>query len=150
MTRARGSGKTGRVNKDGAGRRSHRPTAETASPSSCSAPWEHLSDGVAAAIGIATPTLQQHYQEEITFGRARKLREVLVLLLQAGRKGNVAALKHLEARLVVAGRRDAANHPDEDPAPKPRVGKKSSRQPRRREPASAAIGVTDLGAGKPN
>jgi hypothetical protein len=61
---------------------------------------------IAMAIGISTPTLEKHFEEELLHGRARKRAEVLRLLYAAARKGNVTAQKQLH--LITATQAAAA------------------------------------------
>lgn len=58
---------------------------------------------IARAIGIAKDTLELHFAEELKTGYAKKRREVLDLLFKAAKKGNVTALRTLEAMTRVAG-----------------------------------------------
>lgn len=84
-------------------------------------------DEIAIAIGCSTPTLTKHFDAELTTGAAKRRREVVNLLYQTARKGNVSAQKKLEEMTQAAAL--AAARMDEEPAPdatqKPsRLGKK--------------------------
>lgn len=51
---------------------------------------------IAKALGITRPTLEKHFKEEISIGAAVRRAEVIGLLYKQARKGNIAAIKHLE------------------------------------------------------
>jgi hypothetical protein len=51
---------------------------------------------IAVSMRIDRQTLEKHFVEEIEFGHARRRGEVVDMLFQAARNGNVSALKALE------------------------------------------------------
>ena len=51
---------------------------------------------IAVSMRIDRQTLEKHFAEEIEFGHSRRRGEVVDMLFQAARKGNVSALKALE------------------------------------------------------
>lgn len=48
---------------------------------------------IAAGLGLARDTLNKYFFDEMSIGRARKRREVVVSMFRAAKKGNVAAQK---------------------------------------------------------
>jgi hypothetical protein len=76
---------------------------------------------IAAVLGIVQNTLRKHFADELAHGRAVKMAANLERLEAAADKGNVTAMKHLDARFQSA----AAEAAFIDPAPKAeRLGKK--------------------------
>lgn len=61
-------------------------------------------DDMARVIGISTPTLVLHFEEELKTGVAKKRAEVIGFLFKTAKKGNVSAQKKLEemTRLAAA------------------------------------------------
>jgi hypothetical protein len=59
---------------------------------------------IAHVIGVARETLRKHYWDELENGRASIRAEILDKLWLAGDRGNVGALKHLDARTSVEPR----------------------------------------------
>lgn len=53
---------------------------------------------IAHVIGVARETLRKYYGDEIANGRAGIRAQILDELWSAARQGNVAAMKHLDAR----------------------------------------------------
>lgn len=53
-------------------------------------------DDIARAIGCSTPTLRQHFAEELLTGRAVRRVESVSLLWKSARAGNVSAQKKIE------------------------------------------------------
>lgn len=54
-------------------------------------------EDIAVVVGISVPTLDKHFRDELAHGGARKRAEVVEMLFESGRKGNVSAQKHLHA-----------------------------------------------------
>lgn len=52
---------------------------------------------IARAIGISPATLRLHFRDEMANGHAHRRKQVIGLLFDQAEKGNVSALKHLEA-----------------------------------------------------
>jgi hypothetical protein len=57
---------------------------------------------VAHRIGISHMTLRKHFAEELEFGRDMKRADNLELLQKAATKGNVSAMKHLDAKFATS------------------------------------------------
>jgi ribosomal protein L17 len=132
------------------GRPPYKPTPETRDAVELLKAVGTTDAAIAASIGISTETLTKHFGVELTFGRVRKQREVLSMLFASAKKGNVAAQRHLEARMGVAGAQASF---DEDADEKPvarevRLGKKEQQAV---EAAKAGVG-TEWGEdlGRPN
>jgi hypothetical protein len=81
---------------------------------------------VAHRLGISQMTLRKHFAEELVFGRDLKQADNLDRLEKAANKGNVTAMKHLDAKFGT----NAAQHNFEQPAREssPRQGKKEQAQ----------------------
>jgi len=76
---------------------------------------------IAAALDIHLDTLRTHYADELLHGIGRKRREILYLLLQSAKDGNVSAQKALAAMTGTA----AAEASFDSPQPSPeKLGKK--------------------------
>lgn len=82
-------------------------------------------DVIARALGISTPTLRKHYSVELTDGHSNRRKEIIGILFDAARKGNVSAAKRLDEMGKVAGAA-AAVKAREVKAPK--LGKKEQQQ----------------------
>jgi predicted transcriptional regulator len=86
--------------------------------------------GIAAELGICQNTLRKHFSEELDAGHERELAANLRRLRKAADKGNVTAMKHLDAKfgLLALDRefkkkpKTASTEPKETKAPK--LGKK--------------------------
>lgn len=64
-------------------------------------------DDCARAIGISTPTLVKHFEEELASGAAKKRAEVISMLYKAAKKGNVSAQRTLEGMTRAAAADEA-------------------------------------------
>jgi predicted transcriptional regulator len=78
-------------------------------------------DDVARALGISTPTLTKHFEEELANGTAKKRAEVIGMLYSAAKKGNVTAQKKLEEMSRIAGAAEAVKGREKK---EPELGKK--------------------------
>jgi hypothetical protein len=58
---------------------------------------------IATVLTITIPTLRKHFREELDKGAANRRREVIGLLFETARKGNVSAQKKLEEMGRIAG-----------------------------------------------
>ena len=54
-------------------------------------------DQISRGLGIARNTLQRHFHDELRTSVARARAEIISMLFAAARRGNTAAMKHLEA-----------------------------------------------------
>jgi predicted transcriptional regulator len=83
-----------------------------------------LTKDIAVALGVTQPTLRKHCRVELSGGRARKRGELVVLLWESARGGNVSAQKKLVEMTDLAAA-EAAFVPAEPDAVKARpLGKK--------------------------
>jgi len=80
-------------------------------------------DKIAKGLGICRDTLLKHFADELETGGAEKMLENLARLEKAAKKGNVAAMKHLDAKFKVGTAAGEVN-----PEPKPKTGKKEEQQ----------------------
>jgi predicted transcriptional regulator len=64
-------------------------------------------DDVARAMGISTPTLVKHFEDELANGTAKKRAEIIGMLYKAAKGGNVTAQRKLEEMSRVAGAAEA-------------------------------------------
>lgn len=95
---------------------------------------------IARALGIDVDTMRKHFAEELADGHAQRRKEVIGLLFQSARGGNVSAQKKLEEMGRIAGAAEAVKAREGSPAvpAKPaKLGKKEERQ-------AAAEGVGGL------
>jgi predicted transcriptional regulator len=83
-------------------------------------------DDVARALGISTPTLVKHFDEELSNGTAKKRAEVIGMLYKAAKGGNVTAQKKLEEMSRAAGAAESVKQRGEPKAPK--TGKKEEQK----------------------
>ena len=80
---------------------------------------------VAHRLGISQNTLRKHFADELEFGRDMKRADNLERLEKAATKGNVSAMKHLDAKFATVSAENSFT------APAPRssdVGKKEQAQ----------------------
>ena len=68
--------------------------------------WSH--QRIAAALGIASGTLERHFNWELELGGDRKRLELLDVAYEAAKKGNVSAIKWLMARMDAAYKAEVA------------------------------------------
>jgi hypothetical protein len=80
---------------------------------------------IARALNIDPDTLRKHFVDELADGHAQRRKEVIGLMFNAARSGNVAAIKKLEEMGRAAGAAESIKG-REKPAPK--LGKKEERQ----------------------
>lgn len=90
-------------------------------------------DVIARALGVSTPTLRKHYSVELTDGHSNRRKEVIGILFEAARKGNVSAAKRLDEMGRIAGA--AASVKGRETAA-PKLGKKEQQQ----EAAAQVVG----------
>ncbi|MCW5695799.1 MAG: hypothetical protein KIS96_03580 [Bauldia sp.] len=90
--------------KRGRGRPAHKPTAATRRTVEQMVSCGETHDTIALALEVSDETLRLHYRRELDVGAAKRRRELLDLLWQSARKGNVSAQKKLEetTRLAAA------------------------------------------------
>jgi predicted RNA-binding Zn ribbon-like protein len=80
---------------------------------------------IARALSIDPDTLRKHFVDELADGHAQRRKEVIGLLFQSARNGNVSAQKKLEEMGRAAGAAEAVKARE----PKaPQLGKKDERQ----------------------
>lgn len=89
---------------------------------SCAMPYVDI----AKVIGCTVPTLRKHLRQELMAGAAIKRAEVVGLLYQSAKAGNVSAQKHLELMTRPA-----------EAAAEAALGKKARRQIKAEESASS-------------
>ena len=132
------------------GRPPYRPTPETRDAVELLKAVGTPETAIAASLGIDVGTLGKHFVQELTFGRARKQREVLSMLFSSAKKGNVAAQRHLEARMGMAGAQ-ASFDEDSDDKPAAREVRLGKKEQQAVEAAKAGVG-TEWGEdlGRPN
>ncbi len=80
---------------------------------------------IARALTIDPDTLRKHFADELADGHAQRRKEVIGLMFDSARAGNVAAIKKLEEMGRVAGAAESVRG-REKPAPK--LGKKEERK----------------------
>lgn len=85
---------------------------------------------IAAEIGICQNTLRKHFPDEIDAGHQRELAANLRRLRKAADKGNVTAMKHLDAKFGLIAAKVAVDRRGEPAAParQAKLGKKEERQ----------------------
>ncbi len=86
---------------------------------------------IAAEIGICQNTLRKHFPDEIDAGHQRELAANLRRLRKAADKGNVTAMKHLDAKFGLIAAKVAVDRrgvPAATPQTKVKLGKKEERQ----------------------
>jgi hypothetical protein len=64
---------------------------------------------IARALNIDPDTLRKHFADELADGHAQRRKEVIGLMFDAARSGNVAAIKKLEEMGRVAAASEAVN-----------------------------------------
>lgn len=96
---------------------------------------------IARALGIDDDTLRKHFADELASGFSRRRREVIGLLYEQARKGNVAAIKKLEEMTRTAEAAAEFEKPaaDRAPAKEPKLGKKEQAQ---KEAETAGAGTS--------
>ncbi|KAB0682020.1 hypothetical protein [Aureimonas leprariae] len=95
---------------------------------------------IARSLGISEPTLRKHFVDELNNGHANRRKEVIGLMFQSARSGNVSAQKKLEEIGRVAGA-EAEFERQSKPRAEARLGKKEQAK---REAETAGAG-TDWG-----
>lgn len=80
---------------------------------------------IARALRIDPDTLRKHFADELADGHAQRRREVIGLLFESARNGNVSAQKKLEEMGRVAG---AAARVKTRETSAPKLGKKEEQQ----------------------
>lgn len=84
---------------------------------------------IARALGIDPDTLRKHFEDELQDGHAQRRSEVIGLMFDAARKGNVSAMKRLDEMGRPAGAAEAVkSRTGSAPAAQPREGKKAEQQ----------------------
>jgi hypothetical protein len=81
---------------------------------------------IARALRISPHTLRKHFADELENGHANRRREVIGLLFESAKNGNISAQKTLQDIGRVAGAAEAIDRRSE-PAPA-KVGKKEEQQ----------------------
>ena len=105
------------------GRPAHEVTAERKLRVAVLRALNQSNDEIAAAMGISERTLRTHYSVELKQGLAQKRAEVMVLLWDQAKKGNVSAMKEF---LRQTERSDLAGAPRlVKVAQEPKLGKKA-------------------------
>lgn len=122
----------------GGGRPMHVPTAETREQVEVLSAGGMFAWQIAGYLGISEPTLRLHYEQEILIGAARKKGEMFLALFEAGKAGNVSAMK----AFLASCREHGANPLEEKPAKQAPVGKKEQQIADARRPNLS----TSLGA----
>ncbi|MDB5582149.1 MAG: hypothetical protein JWR80_7325 [Bradyrhizobium sp.] len=117
---------------DSGGRPAFKPTAATRRKVEEWVSCGMSQDDCARALGISTPTLVKHFEEELANGVAKKRAEVIGMLYKAAKTGNVTAQKKLEEMSRVAGAAEAVKGREKK---EPEPGKKEQEH-------MAAQGVT--------
>ena len=79
---------------------------------------------IALGVGISRPTLEKHFEYELSIGAYQKRLETLDALHRAAKRGNVAAIRAYNAMTP----RAAAPPPAEQPKPGKPEGKKAQQQ----------------------
>ena len=80
--------------------------------------------GIAREIGICQNTLRKHFAAELTEAHEREMAENLKRLRKAADRGNVTAMKHLDAKLgAVSAAAAWSGQPTAEPKPE-KLGKK--------------------------
>lgn len=80
---------------------------------------------IARALNIDPDTLRKHFADELADGHAQRRKEVIGLMFDAARGGNVAAIKKLEEMGRVAAASEAVKVRER---PSPKLGKKEERR----------------------
>ncbi|TKT78412.1 hypothetical protein [Aquamicrobium sp. LC103] len=80
---------------------------------------------IARALNIDPDTLRKHFADELADGHAQRRKEVIGLMFDAARGGNVAAIKKLEEMGRVAAASEAVNSRGKK---EPKLGKKEERR----------------------
>jgi hypothetical protein len=98
-------------------------------------------DTISRAIGCSIPTLEQHFENELKDGYAKKRQEVLNMMFDGARKGNAALIKRLEEMTRAAVPYDQPAAPTDKPnetAAAPQGGKPKGKKEQQRAAALAA------------
>jgi len=80
---------------------------------------------IARALGIDPETLRKHFADELADGHAQRKAELVGLLFDAARKGNVSAMKRLDDMGRAAGAAEAVSR---RAAAAPKLPKKEQQQ----------------------
>ena len=119
----------GRVSGNKPGRKPFRPSPEQLRHAEEMVAGGMSEPQVAMVFGISERSAHRHFRAAFTGGLAKRRAEVIELLWGAARKGNVAAMKTLEAITGKAGAAAAWSGPRPEPVPKrPKLGKKEQQQ----------------------
>jgi hypothetical protein len=90
---------TNKPEKPGPGRPEHKPTAALKRQVQLRTACGWTKEKIAIEIGISVPTLDKHYMVDLETGWTRKRGEVLDMLFQAAKKGNVSAMNRMLDRI---------------------------------------------------
>lgn len=84
---------------------------------------------IARALGIDPDTLRKHFADELADGHAQRRKEVINLLFESARGGNVSAQKKLEEMGRAAGAAEAVRGRETaQPAKEEKLGKKAAQK----------------------
>lgn len=99
-------------------------------------------DGIATALKITRVTLDKHFAGELESGSQQEMAANLRRFRKAAEKGNVAAMKHLDAKFGSA----AAQESFAAPAPHsgPEAGKKEQAQSAAKDAGQGTVWGNDL------
>jgi hypothetical protein len=106
----------------------HRPTPELRLTVERMIACGEAQNTVARSLCIDDDTLRKHYSDEIAFGWANRRKEIVELLFESARKGNISAQKRLEEITRAVGAAESVNSRGEKPAKEVALGKKEQRQ----------------------
>lgn len=121
---------------DGRGRPPHMPSIENAETVAQMKFCGESNRTIALALQIDEKTLVRHYAAALDGGVAIKRKQLIEVIWEAAKKGNVSAAKMLEDMGEIAAAADAVNKrgqakssaPVERPRPLPKLGKKEQQQ----------------------
>ena len=94
---------------------------------------------IAAVLGICQNTLRKHFATELQIGRDREMAANLKRLRKAAAKGNVTAMKHLDAKYGTVSTEHSFAAPEAQPDRPEKLGKKEQAM---REASTAGQGTT--------
>lgn len=83
---------------------------------------------IARALGIDPDTLRKHFEDELADGHAQRRSEVIGLMFDAARKGNVSAMKRLDEMGRAPAPGASEDRGGRVAASMPREGKKAEQQ----------------------
>lgn len=101
--------------------------------------------GIAEALGIARDTLDKYFAFELLNGAQTELAGNLELLKKAARKGNVTAMKFLDAKFAATAAQAGFESKSTEDVPPPRVPKMG-----KKEEAAVAAETAGQGSGWQN